>query len=53
MSDKCTHHWHIDQDGVGVCQKCGEVRDFRKLRKKLEGKVAKHEVSVIPLLLWR
>ncbi len=33
MNDKtCVHYWHIDNLDIGTCQKCGEVRDFRRLR---------------------
>jgi len=53
MPGKCIHHWHIDQDDVGVCQKCGEVKDFRKLRRKLEKKIERQEFAIIPLSLWR
>ena len=32
MNDKtCVHHWHIDNLDIGICQKCGEVRNFRQL----------------------
>lgn len=30
------HHWIIDTREVGVCCRCGMVRDFGKLRKKEE-----------------
>lgn len=25
---KCTHHWIIDNHNSGMCQKCGEQRQF-------------------------
>ena len=28
---QCIHHWVIDENDVGTCKKCGEVRDFRAL----------------------
>ena len=24
----CVHHWVIDQSNLGVCKKCGSVRQF-------------------------
>ena len=28
----CVHYWIVDGRNVGTCTKCGEVRDFAKLR---------------------
>ena len=27
----CAHHWYVDDKSIGVCRKCGEIRDFGKL----------------------
>lgn len=29
LNGECCHHWVIDQDNVGTCRYCGEVRQFR------------------------
>lgn len=31
---QCVHHWIIDEHGIGICKKCGEVRDFGALLAK-------------------
>ena len=28
----CAHHWLLGKHDVGICTKCGETRDFAKLR---------------------
>ncbi|GAI42651.1 unnamed protein product [marine sediment metagenome] len=33
---KCTHHWIIDSEDIGVCKHCGEVKDFGKLQRKVD-----------------
>ncbi|MBA7583390.1 hypothetical protein ES708_25333 [subsurface metagenome] len=27
----CVHHWHIDNQDIGTCQKCGKVKNFHQL----------------------
>jgi len=29
--DRCTHHWMIDSDNLGVCKHCGRKRNFKKM----------------------
>ncbi len=26
----CIHHWLIDERNLGVCKKCGEIRQFSR-----------------------
>jgi len=31
---QCIHHWMIDENNIGTCKKCGDVKDFRTLLAK-------------------
>ena len=36
----CVHWWIIDEHLVGRCKKCGETRDFEKLRQEEKTRLA-------------
>ncbi|MBA7540292.1 hypothetical protein ES705_32587 [subsurface metagenome] len=49
MANKCVHHWIIDSQNIGRCQKCQAVRDFSKLQRRLgQGQVpvARSEAAI-------
>ena len=34
IDPECVHWWIIDSHGLGHCKKCGDTRDFEKLREQ-------------------
>ena len=41
----CVHHWHLGKHDVGICVKCGEARDFAKLRETNRLRYVHHQVA--------
>ncbi|MBA7566300.1 hypothetical protein ES708_07991 [subsurface metagenome] len=30
----CIHHWRIDEQDIGTCIRCGEIKNFHRLQNK-------------------
>ena len=46
LDSKCVHWWIIGEYLVGHCKKCGETRDFEKLREEEKTRLAIRRVKI-------
>ena len=37
----CIHHWNVNQQNIGTCVKCGEIRNFAAIAEKKRSDAAK------------
>ena len=45
-NSKCHHYWVINDRDGGTCRKCGEVKDFAAIRRKLDQKLSSRIAAV-------
>ena len=43
---QCVHHWMIDNNNVGTCKKCGEVRDFGVLLTEKSKRLSERQAEI-------
>ena len=41
----CIHHWSVNQQNVGTCIKCGDIRDFAAIQNKKQHDIAEAKAT--------